>query len=266
MASLFEGLQNIPVFEGRSEEDRRSALLQAGLALMQPPQLGGGPVAQVGGGIQAGLTDLDKTKAANAAADQQVFQNLITTQGAEADTTRAEAVALTAETGKGRLAQEVDEFSVEDGLRKAKINLDKAQAAWLKRRWSGPPAGASKAVTAAMLEDKVIQAQIVNLIRADPAKYTLENGDINYQLATVQAFNDLHKAKGLAGSDTLGFILDKGEAEVTGQTISTLQGTPPVPASVVSNTKPTPQTQQEIDALTPGTQFTWTDGKSYTRQ
>lgn len=266
MASLFDGLQNIPVFEGRTEEDRRSALLQAGLAMMQTPERGQGPISQIGGGIQAGLSDLDKTKAANTATEQQAFQNMITTQGAEADTTRAEAVQLTAETGQDRLAQDVNEFTVKEGLRTAEIDLDKAQAEWLRRRWTGPPAGASGAVTAAMLENKVIEAQIVNLIRADPGKYTMENGQINYQLATVQAFNDLHKAKGLAGSDTLGLILGKGEAGEVGQNISELQGQPPAPASVVPTDKTRPQTQQEIDALPPGTKFIWTDGKSYTRQ
>jgi len=261
MANLFSGLSDLPVFEGRSEEDRRSALLATGLGLLQPqdPLAGGNALTQLGGGVQAGLTSLDTTAATNRETEQQAFQNIITGRAAATDETRAEsgqvvaeAAALNAETNVAAQGQDVTEFSAEKGLREAKIDLNKAQAEWLRRRFAGDPSASTK-VTAAMLEDKVIQAQMENLLRSDPEKYTLSDGKPNIALLTVQAFNDLHKAKGLAASEQLGLIVNTGEAEEISGNISTLQGPPPEPA-----TEPQVQvitTLDEFNALPIGAEY-----------
>lgn len=261
MANITTALNNLPVFEGRSDEDRRRSLLAAGLGMIQPqdPMAGGNALTQLAGGVQAGLTSLDTTAATNRATEQQAFENVITGRAADAEDTRAEAVRLSAEANQlnaetNALAQtQVEtEFSAEEGLRDAKIDLDKAQAEWLRRRFAGDPSGAAK-VTAAMIDDKVIIAQMENLLRADPSKYSLANGKPNIALLTVQAFNDLHKAKGLADSESLGLILNQGEAADVSGRISALQGIPPEPPPEAAT--PTITTIDEFNALPIGAEY-----------
>lgn len=269
-------LEDLPVFEGQPDEAKQRAILQFGLGLMQPqnPITGGGPLAAFSDSVQAGLGSLDQDEAKRAAADQQVFQNLITSRSAtdtenrtgiletSADGTVASQEAAS-KLGIDTLANDVTEHTVTKALSVAKINLDTAQAEWLRRRWTGPPSGSSGGnITAAMLEDKVIKSQMVNLIRADPAKYTLQNGELNLELAMMQAFNDLHKGKGVAGSDTIGLIA-KGDKsiEISGN-ISNLQGHPPVPVGSTA-VIPTLSTPEEVSKLKSGDKYIWADGKTY---
>ncbi len=260
MASIFDGLNNLPIFEGRSEEDRRRALLQAGLALTEPqdPLAGGNALTQLAGGVSAGLQSLDITEAKNTATEQQAFENIIRGRGATAEESRAESASVIAEATALNVEQTGIEFDAEKALRLAKVDLDKAQAEWLRRRFAGDPSGASK-VTAAMIDQSVIIAQMENLYANDPGKYTLPDGKRNISLLTVQAFNDLHKAKGVADAEQLGFILQSGEGAEISQKVSELQGIPPTPAPIVDETPsaatPVITTKEEFDALPIGAEY-----------
>lgn len=146
-------LQSLGVFEGRSLPDRNSALLQAGLTMMQAPTDGGGALSQFAGGVQAGLSDLDKTSAEATAAGQQAFTNTISQQSAAAETERAGATTTTAESstvnaetgqqqvevnaaaqvsaeqlGQDQLNQQIVEFNANFDTRAAKAAKDFADA------------------------------------------------------------------------------------------------------------------------------------------
>lgn len=254
MAGLLDGLQNLPVFEGRPEEDRRRALLEAGLAMMQPQDalMGENPLTQLSGGVTAGLTSLDRTDAQNRAADQQAFQNIITGQQADAATMKAGAAEITANaaatnagTSASALDQQIAEFDAEQGLRDAKINLDEAQARWLDRRHDGSPAGANKK-TQAMIDDEIIKAHMRVIYQAEPEAWTGVDGKPDMARLMVQAFSNLHRQKIPSSVADLSFIIDGGEAEALGENISAIQGEPPPPAGVSGPVTVTGQ--EDLDA------------------
>lgn len=143
MAEIFEGLQNLAIFEGQPEETRRRALLEAGLALMTP-QKGGHPLASLQGGVSAGLTALDRETAKRAAAEQQQFTNRISQQKANAGTTQARAaaesvdvnrqqVSNTFEVERKKIEETMRQFDGETDVRKAKSVLDYAKARYWDR-------------------------------------------------------------------------------------------------------------------------------------
>ncbi len=240
MASIFDGLNNIPIFEGRSEEDRRRALLQAGLALTEPqdPLAGGNALTQLAGGVSAGLQSLDITEAKNTATEQQAFENIIRGRGATAEEVRAAAAKTTAEstttvakTGAGGLAEEISQFDDLDSLRKAEILLKTKTAEWMARRWTGPP-GATSKVTTASTNAQVIEAWKQVLLAKDPVKYTGADGQPNEAMLEVDAFGAMHKQSSVADAEQLAFILGRGEAGVISTKISELQGLAPSPGSV----------------------------------
>lgn len=279
MASIFDGLNNLPIFEGRSDPDRRRALLETGLALTAPqdPLAGGNALTQLSGGVSAGLASLDKTERKNTATEQQAFENIITGRSAATDETRAEAAqvnaeaaALNSETNKGIAGEAVREFNIRKGLRDAKIDLDKAQAEWLRRRFAGDPSGAGK-VTTALIEESVIEAEMANLLASDPALYTLANGKPNMSLLTVQAFSNMHKIKGVAGTENLASILQSGEGAAISENISAIQGVspPPVAAPIVNETTggdlPVVSSPEDRDKIAIGQDYIF-NGQRYTRQ
>jgi len=273
VASIFDGLNNLPIFEGVAQPDRRRALLEAGLAMTQPfDPMTGNNLTQITGGVSAGLASLDQSDRKNTFKEQQAFDNIIKGRGATAEESRAEsagvvadAAALNASTSEAAQGQTEVEFSAEKDLREAKVDLDKAQAEWLRRRFAGDPSGASK-VTAAMIDQTVIMAQMENLYAADPGKYTTPDGKRNIALLTVQAFNDLHKAKGVADAEQLGFILDQGEGAAISGRISELQGTPPAPAAgVAGGDVPVITNAEEREKIPVGSDYMF-NGQRFTKQ
>ena len=278
MASIFDGLNNLPIFEGRSEEDRRRALLQAGLALTEPqdPLAGGNALTQLAGGVSAGLQSLDITEAKNTATEQQAFDNIIAGRGATSEEVRAfaakttsESTTTVAETGQDRLAEVESQFDDEQALRDAKVLLDEETAAWMARRWTGPP-GATSKVTTATTNAQVIAAWKEVLFAKDEVRYSNPDGSRNEAMLAVDAFGAMHKQVSVADAEQLAFILGKGEGAKISAEISELQGIAPLPGSV--STLPTgataverPQTQEQIDSLPTGTKFIWLDGIEYTK-
>lgn len=237
MANLFSGLNNLPIFEGRNEADTRRALLEAGLGMLQTQPPSGNALTQIGGGISAGLASLDKTEARNTATEQQAFQNIIAGRGATSDEIRAGAAKTTsestttvAETGQARQEEVESQFDDEKALRDAKVLLDTETAAWMKRRWTGPP-GATSKVTTATTNAQAIAAWKQVLYDKDPVKYTI-NGVKNEAMLAVDAFGAMHKQVSVADAEQLAFILGAGEAKVISGNISELQGTAPAPGEV----------------------------------
>lgn len=238
MANLFSGLNNLPIFEGRTDADTRRALLEAGLGMLAPQAPGGNALTQIGGGIQAGLNSLDTTEATNTANEQAAFDNIIKGRGASSAEVRATAAKTTsestttvAETGANRQAQDAQEFKDEKILRDAKVLLDTEVAGWMKRRWSGPP-GATSKVTTAMTNADVITNWKKVLLAADPVKYTLPDGTTNDAMLVVDAFGSMHKQTDTASSENLASILGGGEAAAISEEISTIQGRAPGPGSI----------------------------------
>lgn len=276
-------LEELPVFDDQPDEARSRAILQFGLGLMQPqnPITGGGPLAAFGNSVQAGLGSLDQDEAKRAAADQQVFQNLISTGKLADSENRTEILGQKADTeqkskegdtalGVASLAVQVDEFSSESELRAAKVELDKANAAWLKRRWSGPPNSAGK-VTKAITNAMAIDANIEVLYAANKAKYTKADGTRNKDLLYVVAFNAVAKATGLADSDMMALIVNsEKEGEAISDKVSAIMGVPPQPENSTYVQRdpsiPSLTTQEQVDALKPGQQYYWGDGEKYTRR
>jgi len=203
----FNALQSLGIFNGRNVEDRDSALLRAGLAMMQPTQTGG-LLEGLTGGINAGLADLDRTKAAGTAEEQRLFQNEITQQKADSGTINADASATSAgasvtnasanvqnadtneisaatDQSRVKLAGEQHQFTIEKfdqewEKRITAADLDRANAEWLRRRHDGTPAEASAAaggrgLTSADLNSDLIKARARNLLTA-----ALENGDLTF--------------------------------------------------------------------------------------
>lgn len=238
MANIFSGLNNLPVFEGRSDADTRRALLETGLGLLQPQPPGGNALTQIGGGITRGLESLDTTEAKNTATEQQAFENIIRGRGAAAEEVRAQAAATTAastttvaETGAGGLEEEISQFDDLDSLRKAEILLKTKTAEWMARRWTGPP-GATSKVTTASTNAQVIEAWKQVLLAKDPVKYTGADGQPNNAMLEVDAFGAMHKQVSVADAEQLAFILGAGEAGDISGKISELQGVAPAPGSV----------------------------------
>jgi len=269
MPGLFDGLSNLPVFEGASDEATRRALLTAGLAMMQPfNPLEGNALTQAGGGIQAGLASLDQTKATEGAIAQQDFQNIIAGRQVSADEQRADAATSQADTEarrvgaeEARIAEGARQFDAEQDLRAAKINLDEAQAEWLRRRHDGTPADSSK-ITESMIDNSFITARMENLYRANPAKYTLADGSKNLALLMDDSFLALHRVTGTAGNENIPIIAqDTQDAAATGANITALQGEAPAPSAAPAPTvadqskEPTITTQAEFDALPSGTVY-----------
>jgi hypothetical protein len=280
---LLSGLSNLPIFEGVDEATKRRALLETGLALMQPqdPLSGGGPVAQLAGGVNAGLASLDEAELQAAQAKQLEFQNLIAQQAADADTTRSGASVTQAEASTSQAATQaqavenqnlqaiadrdetIRQFDAAEALRDAKVDLDTAQAEWLRRRHDGTPLATSGKITEATINKSFVESRMENLFRADPDKYTLPNGDKNLTLLMDQAFLDLHRATGTAGSDQIGFVAEGADdASRIGENISSIQGQAPAPAtppidptaSVPADT-PVITSVREYEALPSGTTY-----------
>ena len=273
MASIFDGLSNLPIFEGASDEARRRALLNAGLAMMQPQGQFENTIGSISTGISAGLQSLDQTRDREAATEQQQTDNVLRGRQVAASEQQADAQMMTAETGQQRAATEAAaqaedarQFDLEGDLRAAKIDLDKAQAEWLRRRHDGTPAGSDGKVTPAMIDQSFVLARMENLYRADPQKYTLADGKRNVELLMDQAFLDLHRVTGTAGNENVPIIASSAEdAAGIGANVTAMQGVAPAPASATPETKQL-STQAEVDALPSGTRFLWVDGKEYTKQ
>ncbi len=282
-------LEDLPVFDDQPDDARSRAILQFGLGLMQPqnPITGGGPLAAFGNSVQAGLGSLDQDEAKRAAADQQVFQNLITSgkladsenrtgilgQNADTNLISAEGTVASQEAasklGVDKLAEASGQFDDEKALRDAKVLLDTETAGWMKRRYTGPPGGPAGTTTTATINQDVIDNWKRVLYDADPVLYTNPDGSINMAMLAVQAYANMKKQDKTAGSDVLGMILDQGEADATSKNISDIQGRVPPPGSVSQLKDPniiSLTTPEDVLKLAPGTQYYWPDGNLYTRQ
>jgi hypothetical protein len=102
MPGLLSGLQNLAVFDNVPDSERDRALIQAGLGMMQPQNeaVGGGPLTQLTGGIQAGLSSLDRSEDRRFAEEQRQSDNLISGRAATVGERRAgtgENLALVAD-------------------------------------------------------------------------------------------------------------------------------------------------------------------------
>lgn len=228
--NIFSGLNDLPVFEGRTDEDTRRALLASGLALMQPvnPLTGGGALGQLGGGIQAGLDSLDTTERKNTALTQQDFLNSIATRGAvtderrttvdeagvpidqqQADTQKAAEEAAAA-TAKGNLEEEIRQFNRGGLDRAAERALKSSKAKYYDRL---PEAGiAGRATSASNIQAQHI-AKMNSLWEIDQAKSPLEQqfDGKDDPLLIDSAWRDVVVREGLAGSEALGIIATGGD-------------------------------------------------------
>lgn len=243
-------LQSLGVFEGRSLPDRNSALLQAGLAMMQAPKGGGGGVAQIAGGIQAGLSDLDKTSAETSAQTQQVFQNTIAQQGAEANTERAAASTTTADSstvtaetgqvnattnqqeattreatqvaaealGKAQLEEHIVQFKAHFDTRAAQAAKDFAQG----RMFDRLPDGSKRTTTEATNTEKKFQAKLGELWVLDQAKNALDKQYSSQEDPVLHnaAWGAIEIRKGLANAENIGLVAaDTTDATRQGQNV-----------------------------------------------
>ena len=270
---LFSGLSNLPIFEGRPEDEVRRALLATGLGLMQPQNpLTGGAVTQLTGGIQAGLESLDTTEAKRLEQDAARRADILRGREVTAEEERARAATTTAEaaatSAEGRvtaaseaLAEEARQFDALEVLRASEIDLNTANAEWLRRRFGGDPSTAAR-LTAAGLDRQDIEARIQNLYRANPERYSFvdENGVVtkNIALLTEDAFNDHYIAKGIITNENLPIIArDPADAERLRQRIRELQGIPEEPAADFQDIVQQQQ-QDNADQLVVQSMQTWT--------
>ena len=86
-----------------SQPENRAALVQAGIAMLQPLGVGQTTAGQIGGAIGAGMEARDRVVTGQQEAEQQALQNQIAQQEADARTTAAEASLMNAERVKGDL-------------------------------------------------------------------------------------------------------------------------------------------------------------------
>lgn len=221
--NLFSGLDNLAIFEDTPDPERRRAIMQAGLAMMQQQPGGGGFVSQVGGGIQTGLDSLDTQEQQRFNRGQLDFQNMITERGAVTDERRAGTGEVNAETGqqvagtgqtqvenqdaqaKATLDEKVRQWNREGLDRAAQRGLDKAKAKYWDRMPEGGIGGRPSATDALFAEHV---AKMNALWDIDQQKSPLEQqfSDKDDDILIDMAWRDITLRKGTAGNEALALM------------------------------------------------------------
>ena len=214
---MLSSLNNLPVFQGVPDQERQRALLEAGLAMMQPyDQLSGSPLTQLTGGVSQGLQSLDTSRGERQAQDQLGVQNQlqqgmlnndvtrtgILQQNANTDQAASEAQATNA---AGTLEQAKTEWLEGGGNRDAQKALDYAKAKYYDRM---PESGTGGSLSNAdILINKHI-AKLNSMWEIDKAKPITEQRFVSKSdpLLVDEAWGALTVREGVAGSEALGVI------------------------------------------------------------
>lgn len=150
---LLSGLTQLPVMNGVPDPERNRALLEAGLAMMQPqdPLEGGGALTQFSGGVNAGLESLDTQRHERQGLDQLATDNILKQGTLDNSVARTEILArdvdsqgvararaadtadANAATSSGQLDQAIFEFNVEGADRAADRGLTYAKTKYWNR-------------------------------------------------------------------------------------------------------------------------------------
>lgn len=267
---LFSGLTNLPVFEGVPNPERSRALLEAGLAMMQPQDpLRGTDLTQLTGGVSAGLQSLDRQRGERKQDEVTAFDQMISGRGAdtadrgvdvqqqqadtgvlrqEADQTSQEAAAAL---GQDQLAQAEKEWTENGSNRKATAALANAKAKY----WDRMPTEGSEA-TATSLKIAQHLAKMNQMWAADQALPITERrflGKEDPQLID-EAWGALDVRQGLASSEALGIIAtNTQDAAQTGQNV--LAATDPNAAT--AQPQRTPESDAKANEMAAWTAEQW---------
>lgn len=265
--NLFSGLDNLAIFEDTPDPERRRALMEAGLAMMQQQGGDGGFVSQVGGGVQAGLASLDQQEQQRFNRGQLDFQNMITERGAVTDERRAGTGEVNAQTGQQ--VADTGETQVENQDAQAKATLDEKIREWDRegldraatrglvyaksKYWdrmptTGSAAGPTQAsVIMQQHMDKMESLWIIDQKKSPIDQEYTNKGD---PLLVDAAWRDVVVREGLAGSEALGLIAsDTADAAAMGGNVAAVAD--PGLASLKSIATPEEKIQAE-------TAMTWT--------
>jgi len=221
--NLFSGLDNLAIFEGVPDDVRRRALIDTGLAMLQPQGPEGSAITQIGGGIEAGLASLDDAEQQSFNRNQLDFQNMITQRGAVTDERRAGTGEVNAQTGQqvattgqtqvenqdtqatAALEEEIRQWNREGLDRAAQRGLDKAKSRYWDRMPEGGIGGRPSATDALFAEHI---AKMNSLWVLDQRKSPLEQqfSDKDDDILIDMAWRDITLRKGTAGNEALALM------------------------------------------------------------
>lgn len=228
---MLSSLNNLPVFQGVPDQERQRALLEAGLAMMQPyDQLSGSPLTQLTGGVSQGLQSLDTSRGERQAQAQLGVQNQlqqgmlnndvtrtgILQQNADTDQAASEAQATNA---AGTLEQAKTEWLEGGKSRTAQQALDYAKAKYYDRM---PESGTGGSLSSADIMINKHIAKLNAMWDIDKAKPITEQrfASKSDPLLVDEAWGALTVREGVAGSEALGVISQNTtDAAATGRNL-----------------------------------------------